>query len=1085
MAYYYPSFEDSTFEERIYRKKEYYLNKQPYIDKEVKESLENYCETHVGDFQLLSHQKLLRNYINPLTPYKNILVFHGTGTGKSCTAIAIAESFRSHIKKIRETTNLEPFIYILSSNTARNSFIKELFGKCPDQRYVTDEERLRLDALSKLTTPEGKLEFENFLKKLMSRIEDPQQGGYYKFMGYQSFQNRTIGARSRTDTKELIKTEQGDIQRKFGRDIINNLDESILIVDEVHNIEANDWGLAIEVMIQRSKNLRVILLTATPMQHQPSEIVQILNMLLPLNKKIKTNDIFANQKLTPNGLKIIAERSKGVVSFVRGVNPYTFPERIEMGKILPGFKYLKLVQCPMSPLHYNTYQKEFKDINESKHLVDMVFPNPNNSNIGIFKNEDIDTILKNAPSEWLKKHGMQISFDPQNKKQVIITGPILEAKNLKKYSYKYYKVLENLNNSLIPTSGPVFVYNEWVVGIGLLLFQQILIWNGYEIYDENRSIEYNATHYYPKTKCVFCGHTQKSSHKGHKFFPAKIILLAGDIEPSRRNKLVSIINNFQNKDGRIIKVILGSKVVRESVDFKRVREVHILNFQYNVPLIEQIVGRAVRHCSHVGLPKDERNVKIFKYTSSIPGSKDHVNVFKDHVNVFKDLSVEEEKYLEIENTHITMKKIERTLKINAMDCALNKFENVFEQEIKETKDCNQKGKKPCTAICDYQPCGYHCSWEPKTISGSQLLKKFKQYTLKELDTSTYDIGFYQNEVNKIKEQIKTLFLTNMVFIFDEIKKYISLPLLQDRFIYVALNEMIQDKEIFINEFGFLGYLIYKGKYYIFQPLNNPNEAMHFTQRFLPTRDLQPRNVDIQDFIDSQTKEVPKLTRETILERLADTDDPIRIAKILSRLEIKQQQKLLEDAISNIALTRLGKENLLPNVYYKIVDNYQPYLFTNSNLEQSGFFSSETLSSKSIDIDNLIVGHLFGKKPRCWSEEGWSNCIKDVSKKFQQVKENPIIVGFIDKDGRNNLIFKLRKPHKATIDRRKISRGFVCSQSGDKKEIIRIARLLNIKNTKGSIQDTCTIIEEELRRREQKDKGKLKWFMEYFEVLSET
>ena len=325
----------------------------------------------------------------------------------------------------------------------------------------------------------------------------------------------------------------------------------------------------------------------------------------------------------------------------------------------------------------------------------------------------------------------------------------------------------------------------------------------------------------------------------------------------------------------------------------------------------------------------------------------------------------------------------------------------------------------------------------------------------------------------------------MVFVFDEIQKHIKIPLLQDRFIYIALDDMIQNKEILINEFGFSGYVIYRGKYYIFQPLNNPNEAMSFTQRFLPIRDLQPRNIDIQDFIDTQTKEAPRLTKETILERLAETDDSIRIGKILGRLEIKQQQKLLEDAISNIAFGRLGKEDTVSNVYYKIMDNYRPYLFTNSELETSNFFSSETLSSKSIDIDNLIVGHLLGKKPRCWAEDGWANCIKDITKRHVPIKENPIIIGFIDKDGRNNIVFKLRKPQKAILDRRKISRGFVCSQSGDKKEIIKIAEALGLKAVKGSIQDTCNRIEEELRRREQKDKGKLRWFTEYFEVMSES
>ena len=47
-------------------------------------------------FALHEHQELLSNIINPDTPYKGVLVFHGLGTGKTCVGIAIAEKFKVH-----------------------------------------------------------------------------------------------------------------------------------------------------------------------------------------------------------------------------------------------------------------------------------------------------------------------------------------------------------------------------------------------------------------------------------------------------------------------------------------------------------------------------------------------------------------------------------------------------------------------------------------------------------------------------------------------------------------------------------------------------------------------------------------------------------------------------------------------------------------------------------------------------------------------------------------------------------------------------------------------------------------------------
>jgi SNF2 family DNA or RNA helicase len=280
---------DSEFYKKIYHKKEYYVNRKKYI--EHPDKIRESCDAPPEQFSLLSHQKLLRNYISPLTPYKNLLIFHGLGTGKTCTAIAIAENFKEHIKKIRATTNKKPFIYIISSSDAENNFKKELFGKCPPIPYVSTEEREKLNSLANMPEKEARALHDSLLKELESRITNPDKGGYYKFMGYRKFQNKTLGAKLRAEDKELVMVD-GTIQRKVSKGYIENLDDSVLIIDEAHNIESNDYGKAIEYIIAKSKNLRVILLTATPMKNKPTEIVQFMNFILPKEKKIKTKRPF-------------------------------------------------------------------------------------------------------------------------------------------------------------------------------------------------------------------------------------------------------------------------------------------------------------------------------------------------------------------------------------------------------------------------------------------------------------------------------------------------------------------------------------------------------------------------------------------------------------------------------------------------------------------------------------------------------------------------------------------------------------------------------------------------------------------------
>ena len=56
-----------------------------------------------------------------------------------------------------------------------------------------------------------------------------------------------------------------------------------------------------------------------------------------------------------------------------------------------------------------------------------------------------------------------------------------------------------------------------------------------------------------------------------------------------------------------------------------------------------------------------------------------------------------EKYKEI-------KIFERAFKEIAIDCALNRDGNLFEEELKKYKGCEKKGK--CPMICDFQSCNF-------------------------------------------------------------------------------------------------------------------------------------------------------------------------------------------------------------------------------------------------------------------------------------------------------------------------------------------------------------------------------------------
>ena len=85
----YPDHYNKNFIEDLSKKTEYYHNKSLLNIKD----LQNKCEPS-NSFNLTNNQQFLKNFINDKTPYNGVLVFHGVGVGKTCSAVNISSSFR-------------------------------------------------------------------------------------------------------------------------------------------------------------------------------------------------------------------------------------------------------------------------------------------------------------------------------------------------------------------------------------------------------------------------------------------------------------------------------------------------------------------------------------------------------------------------------------------------------------------------------------------------------------------------------------------------------------------------------------------------------------------------------------------------------------------------------------------------------------------------------------------------------------------------------------------------------------------------------------------------------------------------------
>jgi superfamily II DNA or RNA helicase len=100
-------------------------------------------------------------------------------------------------------------------------------------------------------------------------------------------------------------------------------------------------------------------------------------------------------------------------------------------------------------------------------------------------------------------------------------------------------------------------------------------------------------------------------------------MITGDkrLSPNNKEQVKELIDD-RNKNGKYIKVILISQAGSEGIDFKNIRQVHILEPWYNMNRLEQIFGRAVRNFSHKKLPFSKRNVKLFMHGTILSDKKE-------------------------------------------------------------------------------------------------------------------------------------------------------------------------------------------------------------------------------------------------------------------------------------------------------------------------------------------------------------------------------------------------------------------------------------------------------------------------------
>lgn len=272
--------------------------------------------------EIYEYQKFVREYMRGLSPYRGLLVYHGLGSGKTCSAIAAAEALFSVTKKK---------IIVMTPASLRDNFIREI-SFCGYRHYnlqnhwtpfpIEENPMISMFARSVLQIPASFL-----TKKTQVWIPDFEKPSNYNDMPAEDKKEIEEQIQSQiTNTFEFINYN-GITASKLKeiacapRDADGNgfFDNKTIVIDEIHNltrlmhgtiepyltsiqglkrkvpiepIKPEDWtpnlcgqtanykrGYLLYRLLTEAKNSKIIGLSGTPLINFPEELGILVNLL--------------------------------------------------------------------------------------------------------------------------------------------------------------------------------------------------------------------------------------------------------------------------------------------------------------------------------------------------------------------------------------------------------------------------------------------------------------------------------------------------------------------------------------------------------------------------------------------------------------------------------------------------------------------------------------------------------------------------------------------------------------------------------------------------------------------------------------
>ena len=621
--------------------------------------------TTCDNIETQAQQKVVASYLNLKTPYRGLLLYHGMGSGKTCTAVAVAEGMKS-----------EKHIVVMTPKSLETNFYKDL-KKCAYRKK--NQYWLKMK-------PKDKKEEEETLKITHGLWvgKSNEDKGAHKYddltVDEQEEVNNQIDLIIKDKYSSILydNLDEKTMSKITENDSKNPFDNCVVIMDEAHNFatmilqdkSTKDKStkdepspcMRLYEFLMGAKNCRLVFLTATPIVECVSEIGILYNMLHGYIKtwtiQFKGKKDSAKRAFAKNKYDHI-DIQDNKIRITR--NPYGFDKE---NLLEDEDKFLKQILADLKengvdvendpkvskqkclPDEDKTFRQKFLDNTDSlkRRIVGLTsyFKGAPEELLPRFdKNRDLKVVRvpmsEYQQSVYLKKEDKKDDKKEDQDKREACTfvypekykegDPIhVNKEALQTFSPKLAQMLENIEDN--HDDSLHLVYSETSCEIIREIFKQ----NGYDEFllkktggemwdllekeygvkdekeDENGEKETKKQ----KPKFVFFSDIKDTTEK--KILRNIYNSNWSEVTSNIRDKLEKMAKN--NHHGKIIKVFLINADDAEGISLKNTRYVHLVQPCRNNSRVDQVIGRARRLCSHRDLPTEEQTVKAFMYMST-------------------------------------------------------------------------------------------------------------------------------------------------------------------------------------------------------------------------------------------------------------------------------------------------------------------------------------------------------------------------------------------------------------------------------------------------------------------------------------